>query len=282
MKDFLFDANFWKAAFVIPGLSFTLAAAVLGFIDLENKIKIILFSCLTAFSIIYVIIYIFVKSGLKGVTLNIDGSVIEITSGDIFQQDANCYKVIAFNEFFDTKVDDNIISVSSLNGMYLLNKYPNKDNIIDFDNRVAIDPRLKKIEENVHRPLGGKTTRYELGSIFKDNDYFLVAFSKFNDRNEANLRLTEYATCLLKFWDEVNSLYNRKTVVIPLLGSGITRHRDFNATNQELLEVILWTFKISKVKFREPSKVKILIHGNQINDINLYKLKEFENTGIQR
>lgn len=135
-------------------------------------------------------------------------------------------------------------------------------------------------DKGVTRPLGGNTTRYELGSIFKDQDYFLVSFSKFNDKNEANLKLTEYANCLLKFWDEVNSLYNRQTVVLPLLGSGITRHKDFVATNQELLDVIIWTFKISKVKFREPSKVKILIHNSQLETINFYKLKEFETNGI--
>jgi hypothetical protein len=278
IKDLLFDLNFWQKAWIVPGLLFALVTTVLTFIDLKNKI--ILFFCLIVSSIIYISIYILVKSGLKEINLNIDGSLIEITSGDIFQQDADCYKVIAFNEFFDTKVDDNIISSNSLNGMYLLNKYPNENDIIDFDNRVANDPRLKKKGEGVYRRLGGKTTRYELGSIFKDNDYFLVAFSKFDERNEANLRLAEYATCLLRFWDEVNALYNRKTIVLPLLGSGITRHKDFNATNQELLEVIIWTFKISKVKFREPSKVKIVINGGQIENINFYKLKKFENNGI--
>jgi hypothetical protein len=278
VKDLLFNSNFWQKAWVVPGLVFALVTTALTFIDIKNKI--ILFLCLIAFSIIYIMIYIFVKSGLKEIILNIDGSLIEITSGDIFQQDADCYKVIAFNEYFDTKVDDNIISANSLNGMYLTKKYPNENDKIDFDHRVANDPRLKKIEEGVYRRLGGKTTRYELGSIFKDKDYFLVAFSKFNDDNEANLRLAEYATCLLKFWDGVNALYNRKTVVLPLLGSGITRHKDFSATNQELLEVMIWTFKISKVKFREPSKVKIVIHGNQIEDINFYKLKEFENNRI--
>ena len=94
------------------------------------------------------------------------------------------------------------------------------------------------------------------------------------------MRLTEYATCLLKFWDEVNALYNQKTVVLPLLGAGITRHRDFTASNQELLEVLIWTFKISKVKFKEPSKIKVIIHENQKSEINFYKLKELQKNGL--
>jgi Domain of unknown function (DUF6430) len=275
--ELIFNLNFWQKAWIVPSLLFALVTSVLTFIELDEDFKVKLFYSLIVISIIYILVYIIIKSGLKEITLNINGSLIEITSGDIFQQDSDCYKVIAFNEFFDTTVDDNIISSNSLNGMYLKKKYPNEKDIIDLDNRIANDPRLKIKEECVHRKLGGKTTRYELGSIFKDNDYFLVAFSKFNEKNEANLRLAEYATCLLKFWDEVNALYNRRTVVLPLLGSGITRHKDFNASNQELLEVIIWTFKISKVKFKEPSKVKIVIYGNQMNDINLYKLKELEN-----
>lgn len=280
IKDLIIDKSYWQHVWAFPTLLFTGATTVLTFIDIESKGRI--FFILLGFSFIYLIFNIIKTSGIQEITLKIDGSSLEISSGDLFQQDANSYKVVAFNEFFDTQVDDNIISSSSLNGKYLLDKYPNNEDINDFNNRVVNDPRLQlqKVEDGVHRRLGGNTTRYSLGSIFKDNDYFLVAFSKFNDKNEANLRLTEYATCLLKFWDEVNSLYNHKTVVMPLLGSGITRHKDFNATNQELLEVIIWTFKISKVKFKEPSRVKIVIHESQITEINLYKLKEFENNGV--
>ena len=275
--NLLKSKSFWQKAWAVPGLLFTFVMGILTFFELSfNKY---LFIVLVVYSIIHIIIYFTVTSGLKEITLNLDGSLIEITSGDIFKQD-DYYKVIAFNEFFDTKVDDNIISSNSLNGIYLLNKYPNARAINSFNKRVVKDPRLNPIEEGVSRSLGGKTTRYELGSIFKDNDYFLVAFSKFNEKNEANLRLAEYATCLIKFWDEVNSLYNQKPIALPLLGSGITRHKDFNATNQELLEVILWSFKISKVKFREPSKVKILIRESIIEDIDFNMLKEFENNSI--
>lgn len=134
--------------------------------------------------------------------------------------------------------------------------------------------------KKIDRFSGGKTTSYNLGSIYKDDDYFLVAFSKFNEKNEANLKLSEYANCLINFWDEVNTLYNQQTVVLPLLGSGITRHSDFEAKDQELLEVLIWTFKISKVKFKEPSKVKVVIHESQKGNINFYQLKEGENIGV--
>ena len=280
VKELIFEKSFWQNAWTAPSLLFAATTAFLSFFDISFKTSI--FWILVSISFVYMVIYTFRSTSLDSISLNLDGSTFEISVGDIFNQDPNDYKVIAFNEFFDTLVDDDLISENSLNGQYIMKKYPREEDIQKFNNKVLKDRRLQKNikEYEVQRELGGNTTRYELGSIFKDDDYFLVAFSKFNEKNEANLRLTEYATCLLKFWTEVNALYNRRTVVLPLLGAGITRHRDFSATNQELLEVLIWTFKISKVKFKEPSKIKIVIQENQKKELNFYKLKELEKKGV--
>ena len=287
IKELVKDIGFWKNAWIVPSIVFTAVTGVLSFFDIKTKVFNIEFNnfvfwVLVALSFLYILGYIFKSSGLDSLSLNLDGSTFEIAVGDIFEQSPDDFKVIAFNEYFDTSVDDDLISKNSLNGQYLLRNYPNDNDIQKFNTRLSNDPRLRHDikETNVKRKMGGNTTRYDLGSIFKDDDYFLVAFSKFNDKNEANLRLTEYAQCLLKFWSEVNTLYNQKTVVLPLLGSGITRHKDSNATNQALLEVLIWTFKISKVKFKEPSKIRIVIRESQKGEINFYKLKELENNGI--
>ncbi|PHA26088.1 hypothetical protein COI69_30080 [Bacillus cereus] len=280
LKEIIQDKKFWISAWALPGALFGIATTLLTFIEFDNKtIKQTILIALLLLTLL-IIIWEFIRNlRLKELKLDIDGSEIEIKTGDIFAFPRNVYKVIAFNEFFDTKVDDQIISRTSLNGEYLNNYYSNAS---DLDNRIIEDPRmqLRIIEKDVTRPLGGKQTRYRLGSVYKDMDFFLVAFSKFDDQNEANLKLHEYASCLLNFWNEVNSLYARQEIVVPLLGSGITRHKDFNADPHQLLEVMLWTFKISKVKFREPSKVTILLHGEHHKKINFYKLKEFENNGI--
>lgn len=49
----------------------------------------------------------------RGVSLSIRGMTIHIKQGDLFKQ--NGWKVIAFNEFFDTTVDDIIIAHNTLN-----------------------------------------------------------------------------------------------------------------------------------------------------------------------
>lgn len=280
LKEIIKDKDFWISSWVIPGALFGIATTLLTFIEFDHSFdKINILIGLVVLSFIFILCKLIKNLCLKNIILNIDGSEIEIKKGDIFTFPSDVYKVIAFNEYFDTAVDDQIISRASLNGQYLNKFY---SDTTDLDKRIIQDSRLQLriVEKNVKRPLGGKKTRYRLGAVFKDADFFLVAFSKFDDENKANLKLHEYANCLINFWNEVNGLYAQQEVVVPLLGSGITRHKDFNATPHQLLEVMLWTFKISKVKFREPSKVTILLHEKHHKEINFYKLKEFEKNNI--
>ncbi|MFD5853189.1 macro domain-containing protein [Cytobacillus pseudoceanisediminis] len=275
------ELDFWKTWWLLPSFLFSIAALVLTFFEFTQYKRTIFFA-ISVFSLLTLLVKIIKESGQKKIPLNIDGSEVVIESGDLFSYPRNMYKVIAFNEYFDTQVDNKIISENTLNGKYIKKYYPEEEQLQELDNRMIEDPRIqgKIINSNVSRRYGGKTVKYELGSIFKDKDYFLVAFSKFDQDNKANLKLNEYANCLIHFWNEVNTLYGQQTVVVPLLGSGITRHKDFNAKPHDLLEVMLWTFKISKVKFREPSKIIIVMLENNLKEVNYYRLKEFEKSGL--
>ena len=85
--------------------------------------------------------------------------------------------------------------------------------------------------------------------------------------------MKDYIDFLIKFWDEIDIIYNGESVSIPLMGSGITRFKEYSLSDQELLELLIWSFKISRNKFTYPSKVSIIIHSSKIDKINLYKLK---------
>lgn len=87
--------------------------------------------------------------------------------------------------------------------------------------------------------------------------------------------MSDYINFLMNFWNEVDVVYSGKSVSIPLMGAGITRFKEYgNITDQELLELLLWSFKISRIKFTYPSVVTIIIHENKSDKINFYKLKE--------
>ena len=93
---------------------------------------------------------------------------------------------------------------------------------------------------------------------FIPTEYFLLAFSKFDDCNRAYLEMVDYVRCLNNMWCECDIFYAGKSISLPLLGSGITRLKGYeNINNQELLEILIWTFKISKLR---PRKRPFLVH----------------------
>lgn len=95
------------------------------------------------------------------------------------------------------------------------------------------------------------------------NEYFMEITDLVASRSTCDRAMVG---CLLVNDDNriVSSGYN---------GSGITRFKDYNINEQELLELIIWSFKISRVKFTYPSRVSIILHESARDKVNLYRLK---------
>ncbi|HGY9292822.1 TPA: macro domain-containing protein, partial [Escherichia coli] len=73
------------------------------------------------------------SNNLSEINLDVEGSIVTVKAGDLFRQDG--FKVIAFNEYFDTQVDDVIISHNSLNGLYIDNYLAGS--VSDLDHRIS-------------------------------------------------------------------------------------------------------------------------------------------------
>ncbi|WP_228391648.1 macro domain-containing protein [Chryseobacterium sp. FP211-J200] len=203
-----------------------------------------------------------------------DGSEVHIKSGNLFNEQG--FKVIPFNEYFDTVVDDKIISNSSLNGIYVKKNF--LDNVDKLDNFiVANSDELDIIDNQTYRRLGGKLVKFKLSTIFVYEDFILTAFTKFDEHNKAILTMPEYIEFLINFWDRVNRVYAQKTVSVPIFGSGITRIKEHkNISDEDLLKIMLWTFKLSEMKFKHPAKLTIVVHEDKIGQINLFNIKSIE------
>lgn len=224
--------------------------------------------------LLYFISWLYVNF-MNKITIDIEGSKINIKSGDIFSQDG--YKVIGFNEYFDTIVDNKIISDRSLNGVFI-EKYL-KINAIELDSLIGNYAYEEEeiIEKNVHR-ISGNTTKYKLGTIYVYNDYILTAFSRFDSKNRAFLTMPDYLSFLIRFWDKVNQVYAQKNVSVPIFGSGITRIKEHrNISDEELLKIMIWTFRISEMRFKYPAQLSIIIHEDKISQINLFEIKNTKN-----
>ena len=271
IKNNLLDKKVIQQFVSLMAIIELLLSLILIFIDIPQNYKIgfgIVFSVILI--IIYIIIWI-LSNKIMDINITINNSKVEIKYGDIFEESGK--KVIAFNEYFDTCVDDNIINSQSINGQFILNNITDVD---EFDKLISqkLSERNKKpiIERN--RKIG-KKEKFNLGTMIKYNkDFLLMSFTRFNANNCAELSMQEYITCLIEMWNELDILYSQDTIVIPLLGSGTNIFKDYKISEQELLELILWTFKISKIKFTYPSKLIIVIHPSLMDKINLYKIKE--------
>ncbi len=239
----------------------------------EDYLKYLGYLSFLILIVVYISIWIYANK-LTNINIDIDGSNVNINCGDLFSQDG--FKVIPFNEYFDTIVDEKIISSSSLNGIFINKKL--NTNISSLDNfMIENTDNDDVIERNVIRKFGGKNVKFKLSTTFIVNEYILTAFSKFDEYNKAVLTMPEYIEFLINFWDRVNRVYAQKSVSVPIFGSGITRIKEHkNISDEDLLKIMLWTFKLSEMKFKYPAKLSIIIHKDKIENIDLFSLKSTE------
>jgi hypothetical protein len=207
----------------------------------------------------FIIKYYWAKNGIS---LKIRGIRVNIKSGDIFK--AIGWKVIAFNEFFDTIVDDKIIAHNTLNGIFI-DRYV--ENITDLQKTIVDELDNTKYKKFLRQ---GRFV-YPLGRIITYKDFMLLAFTHF-ENNEAHLTQKDYEDCLRVMWIEICRTYANKPIFIPLLGSGITRFDGIPyKSNINLLKCMLCTLRTSVVNINQP--ITILLTKETIEDINIYELK---------
>jgi len=272
--------DFWDRRVVENFLKFTSAISatlslIVLFVDIPTECKKPFgWIFIGLMIVVYLVIWIW-SNNLNKIDIDVEGSNVTIKVGDIFLESG--LKAIAFNEYFDTQVDNKIIAESSLNGIFIKNHLgvpvSDLDNYIEnyhFDSSEII-------EENVARKIG-KKRRYQIGTICIYKDFLLTAFSKFDDSNKAVLTMPEYLEFLINFWDKVNNVYAQQSVTTTIFGSGITRIKGHkNISDEDILKIMLWTFRISEMRFKHPAKLTIVIHKDKIDKINLLDIKSARN-----
>ncbi len=266
-----FDRRIFERFFKLASAITAFISAAVIFKDIPTDSKI---NCGIALIVVLIILYIALwlrANNLKSIILSVEGSEVNIITCDIFKQDG--FKTIAFNDYFDTIVDEKIISSKSLNGVFLKQHLPGSI--------AALDAHIEHYQfddgdflEHDEERKTGKTKKFNIGTLCVYDDYLITAFSKFDKNNQARLTMPEYLEFLIKFWDKVNKVYAQKSVSVPIFGSGITRIKEHkNITDEELLKIMLWTFRISEMRFKHPAKLTIVIHEDKIDQISLLDLK---------
>lgn len=192
---------------------------------------------------------------------------ISIEYGDIFKT-KKCKRVIPFDECFTITVGNRIgdINSTSICGQYL-KSHPDLD-IKQLIGCVGItsDRGKSKYENN---------TRYKSGTIVPNEDDLLLAFAKLDTRGKGYFpSRDDYIDCLEKMWQEIEYHYSEKDVCIPILGSGTTMFEGGSGASydqQELLDMIILSYKLSSHKIKSPHKLRIICKHTA--DFSIYNIK---------
>ena len=220
--------------------------------------------CVAAFILVFIVYAIYYKRR-KRVVIKGKGYSVIIQEGDLLEID-NGIKIISFDECFTTHVGNKPedINPTSLCGQYL-NLHPGID-----VKKLIKKAGLQSIGKSEFK---GKTC-YESGRCIQDDDgNLLLAFAKLNERGKGYMTYEEYLKSLSVLWEEIETYYGQNDVYMPILGSGTTKFDSAqNPTQQELLDVMIESYTLSRHKIKLPNKIHIVYRtqdGFSVNNIDV-------------
>ncbi|GHW13217.1 hypothetical protein VCSRO54_2501 [Vibrio cholerae] len=202
----------------------------------------------------------------RTIELSLSTKVIaKVYYGDIFEK--KDIIVIPVNEYFDTKVDDRIISSRTIHGMFIRQFFGgDEENLRD---QIAQSLSDKKYLDINHDRNSFHKKRYPLGTVAQvvkdDKVFFLVALSKFNNNHRAEVSNSDYQRVICDLFIYINQFSQGKKVHLPLIGSG---HSGVSLSKQKLLEFLLFAISMND-NLTLINGVDIVLHSSIQNEINL-------------
>ena len=203
--------------------------------------------------------------GRRKVKIKGNGYCIQVEYGNIFNC-KNCQKIISFDECFTTTVGTapHEIKAASICGQYL-----GKHSGLDIQKLIA-DAGLKPEGE---KSKFNNQTKYKSGSIVPNGEDLLLAFAKLDENGRGYFPTREaYLDSLEVMWSEIHKYYQQKDVCIPVLGGGLTTIGEKTPTQQELIDLIIESYKLFAQKIKNPQKLRIICRRK--DDISLSKIGE--------
>lgn len=251
---------------VVGLISMILSVTGVSLHDCTQNVWISLLIIVGAFLLVGTIVFVIIGQIFKGsVSTTIRQTSVTIGCGNIFETEG--WRVIGCDTHFDMRADDVVISKKSLHGKLIL-EHGKEEEI-----KVAVEKeaqRLKLVADDnglYSFPLG-TIIRYD--SSVDQQTYLMLAMTELNENYEAHTNMATFENMLMKMWSEIDRVYASNDVVLPLLGTGISRFDDGPKDKESLLKCMLCTLNTSGVCLN--SKVKVVLYGNT-KDIPLYEYK---------
>lgn len=217
------------------------------------------------------IITLYILRELNSINILIsDTAKLTIKYGDLFQSKGVI--VIPVNDYFDVIVDDEVISRNTLHGKWIEEFYSNDIGLLNSQ----IEEQLSNYSgKSVPNRKNGRKVRYPLGTTIKiqrdDQLFFLVAFTKFDENNRAQLSNLEYQETVIKLIEFIENNSNGYQINLPLVGAG---HSGVQASKQRLLEFLIFSLKI-KNKLTLINGINIVLANTIKKDVSLKLIKYY-------
>lgn len=84
-----------------------------------------------------------------------------------------------------------------------------------------------------------------------------MAFAKLDENGLGRMTYEQYLDCLDLLWQQIDKYHGTEDVYVPILGSKITRF-DKELTQQELLDVMIASYRLSPFKMKVPYSLHIV------------------------
>ena len=185
--------------------------------------------------------------------------------GDLFNEKEII--VIPVNDYFDTEVDDEIVSSKTLHGIFINKFFSN--NKAELHEQIAKGLSKYKAIETCEKRNSESKDRYPLGTIcevkLEDKIFYLVALTRFNSNHRAEVTNSEYQRVLCDLFTYIEQRSQGRKVNVPLIGGG---HSGVDLSKQKLLEFLLFSI-VLKDDLTLINGVNIILHDSVKKDIDL-------------
>ena len=194
---------------------------------------------------------------------------VTVKEGDVLKERGII--VIPVNNYFDTIVDDVIISKKSVHGQFVLQYLAENPDVEQLNKLISDDLKKRYHRSTPTNRTVGNTASWALGCCadieWKGNIYVLFAFTNFDNENHASIHPAQVPNVLSKLTKHLSEIATDKPIYMPLFGTGLSRlGKSHKRTLLFLLDCIEY-MSVESVKI--PAGVTIDIKSLRKTDINL-------------
>ncbi|MEP5729988.1 MAG: macro domain-containing protein [Sulfitobacter sp.] len=235
-------------------------------LSLPEFIAIVLVPGILVFLVDGILVSGFLKSEVE-IPNSVNDTKIRVKFGDLFKEEG--WKAIAVNDFFDSRVDEDLVSSKSLHG-HVLNSYW-EENRTDWVRQVAssLNGLTAKIEA---RSKGkGNKSRYPIGTtahaIVGEQKFLFVSLGETNlSNNETSANAEMLISAVRGMIAKARAACSMEPLAIPLMGTGLAR---IGTKESVILDLIITAVLEESRNGRVTGEISIVLPERLKRKINL-------------